>query len=406
MRGKTASHGDNEPKFESDHKLRVYSDITELIASVDNPTPLVKIRKMNPSKDFHIFLKLERFNPFGSVKDRIAIEMIRNLDIGDKTVIEPSSGNTGIALACICNALGVPLEIAVPERIPEEKKVLLRLLGVKLREAEDSLCPLYPHEGARGLVDALLKSRATKEKYVSPNQYENQCNVLAHYRTTGPEVWKQTKGNIDYFFAGFGTCGTLMGVGKYLKERNNKIKIIGVEPTSPEHKLPGMKRISDLGEEFVPKILDKSLVDEVVVVSDKQAYETAIRLARLEGIPAGPTTGAILHAALRHGEAHTGLAVVISPDDAFKYASFFKEFLTPETAEVAEKRYDLSDLVCPLSRIRATELIDRSQKGDVLAIELGDIESVKNLSAELKERGFKPEIRQTDDERFLVRIRI
>jgi len=406
MRRKTAPNEDGPRRFKSDHELRVYSDITELIASVDNPTPLVKLRKMNPSKDFHIFLKLERFNPFGSVKDRIAIEMLRNLDIGDKTVIEPSSGNTGIALACICNALGTPIEIAVPERIPEEKKVLLRLLGVRLMEAEDSLCPLYPNEGARGLVNAILKGRATREKYVSPNQYENQCNVLAHYKTTGPEIWKQTKGEIDYFFAGFGTCGTLMGVGRYLKERKNKVKIIGVEPASPDHKLPGMKRISDLSEEFVPKILDKSLVDEVVTVSDKQAYETAISLARLEGIPVGPTTGAILHAALRYSERRSGLAVVISPDDAFKYASFFKEFLTPGTAEAAEKRYDLSDLVCPLSRIRATELIDRSQKGDVLAIELGDIESVKNLSAELKERGLKPEIRQTDGERFLIRIRI
>jgi len=406
MRGKTASHGDNELKFESDHRLRVYSDITELIASVDNPTPLVKIRRVNPSKEFQIFLKLERFNPFGSVKDRIAIEMLRNIDIGDRTVVEPSSGNTGIALACICNALGTPIEIAVPERIPEEKKILLRLLGVHLMEAEDSLCPLYPHEGARGLVDALLKSRVTKEKYVSPNQYENQCNVLAHYRTTGPEIWKQTKGHIDYFFAGFGTCGTLMGVGRYLKERNNKVKIIGVEPTSPEHKLPGMKRISDLDEEFVPKILDKSLIDDVVAVSDKQAYEAAIRLARLEGIPVGPTTGAILHAALRYSEAHTGLAVVISPDDAFKYASFFKEFLTAEVAEPAEKRYDLSDLVCPLSRIKATELIDRSQKGDVLAIELGDVDSVRSLSHDLKERGIKAEVARTGNERFLVRIRI
>jgi len=187
------------------HKLRVYSDITQLIASPENPTPLVKLNRINPGKGFQIYLKLERYNPFGSVKDRIVYEMLKALEIGDRTLVEPSSGNTGIALACVANALGIPVEIAIPERIPEEKRVMLRLLGAKVSEADDALCPLFPTEGARGLVNALIKSPATKDRYISPNQYENELNVQAHYRTTGPEIWQQTQGKINYFFAGYGT---------------------------------------------------------------------------------------------------------------------------------------------------------------------------------------------------------
>ena len=316
---------------EPDHKLKVYSNITQLIASPENPTPLVRLNGINPSKDFQIYLKLERYNPFGSVKDRIVSEMLKALEIGNRTVVEPSSGNTGIALACVANALGIPVEIAVPERIPEEKKIMLRFLGTKVTEADDALCPLFPTEGARGVVNALIKSPATRGGYISPNQYENELNVLAHYRMTGPEIWKQTQGKIDYFFAGFGTCGTITGVGRYLKEQNPEIKIIGVEPSSPNHKLPGMKRITGLDEEFIPTILDRSVIDDSVEVTDEDAYKTAIALARKDGIPVGPTTGAILHIALRYAESNKGLAVVISPDDAFKYTSFYKYILEVES---------------------------------------------------------------------------
>ncbi len=310
-----------------DHKLRVYSDITQLIASPENMTPLVRVNRTNPSKTFEIYLKLERVNPFGSIKDRIAYEMLRNLDTDGKTIVEPTSGNTGIALAGLANALGIPIEVAVPERVPEEKKVLLKLLGARVTEADDALCPLYPNEGARGLVNAMLKSPATRDKYVSPNQYENELNVEAHYRTTGPEIWRQTEGGITHFFAGFGTCGTITGVGKFLKSQSPSIKIIGVEPEKVEHKLSGLRRITGMEAEFTPKILDMSVIDDVISVSDRDAYETAIELARKDGILVGPTTGAVLYAALRFGESGSGLAVGISPDDAFKYTSFYKEFL-------------------------------------------------------------------------------
>jgi cysteine synthase len=211
---------------------------------------------------------------------------------------------------------------------------MLRFLGAKLREADDALCPLFPTEGARGLVNALIKSPATKDSYISPDQYENELNVQAHYQTTGPEIWKQTQGRIKYFFAGFGTCGTITGVGRYLKQQNPAIKIVGVEPSSPNHKLPGMKRITGLDEEFIPTILDRSVIDDTVEVTDQDAYGTAIELAKKDGVPVGPTTGAILYAALHYAKLNRGLAVAISPDDAFKYASFYQDILKGEAKEI------------------------------------------------------------------------
>lgn len=308
---------------------RVYESIVDLIASPENPTPMVKISKRaNPNEDLGIYIKLERYNPFGSIKDRIALSMLDGIEINEgQSLAEPSSGNTGIALAALANARGIPIEIAVPAGIPDEKKTLLRLLGVEvLWEADDSLCPLFPNEGARGLISAMLKSKGG-EKYVSPNQYENELNVRAHYENTGPEIWEQTAGQIDYFFAGFGTCGTLTGVGRYLKEKKPSVKIVAIEPAVTDHNLPGMKRISDLREDLIPKILDKSVIDDIVPVADDDAYRTGIRLAREEGILVGPTTGAIVFAALQYAKESKGLAVVISPDDAFKYMSFYNPYV-------------------------------------------------------------------------------
>jgi cysteine synthase A/cysteine synthase B len=308
---------------------KVYDSIVDLIASPENPTPMVRVgAQVNPNQDLTIFLKLERYNPFGSIKDRIALSMLDGADIKQgQAVVEPSSGNTGIALVALANARGIPIEIAVPERIPEEKKTILRLLGVNtLWEADDKLCPMFPNEGARGLVSAMVKSKGG-EKYVNPNQYESQLNVQAHYTTTGPEIWRQTEGKIDYFFAGFGTCGTITGTGKYLKEKKPLVKIVGIEPTTAEHNLPGMKRISDLPEELVPEILDKSVIDDIVAVDDDDAYQTGIRLARQDGILVGPTTGAILYVALQYAKKCKGLAVAVSPDDAFKYVSFYGPYV-------------------------------------------------------------------------------
>ena len=400
---KDGLHNNGPPVAGPDHRLRVYDDVTQLIASPENPTPLVRLNAVNSNKAFQIYLKLERYNPFGSIKDRIAYQMLMALSRGDRTVVEPSSGNTGIALTCVANALGIPVEIVVPEKIPEEKKIMLRFLGAKLTEADDSLCPLYPTEGARGVVNALVKSPATRDSYISPNQYENELNVRAHYLTTGPEIWQQTQGKINYFFAGFGTCGTITGVGRYLKEQNPDIKIIGVEPAAADHKLPGMKRISDLAEEFVPAILDRSVIDETIAVTDDSAYRTALELARKEGIPVGPTTGAILAAALRYAGSTPGLAVVISPDDAFKYTSFYQDILDTETRKT-EEEYDLCDLICPVSKMRAAEIIDNLDDGETVSIILGDTETLKSVAQELKARGIRPDFKRRDGDKFVLTV--
>jgi cysteine synthase A/cysteine synthase B len=321
------------PPVELPSRSRVYDNVADLIGDPDNPTPMVRLSsRFNPEPEFDLFVKLEGFNPFGSIKDRTALYLLRGTQLNEGQVLaEPTAGNTGIALAALANAQGQRIELAVPDGTPEEKKTLLRFLGAELLEVEDELCPLFPTEGARGVVKSLVESEAFKGKYVSPNQYENELNVEAHYQTTGPEIWRQTGGRIDYFFAAFGTCGTITGVGRYLKERNPDIRIIGIEPASREHKLSGIKRISDLPEQFAPKILDRSLIDEIVAVTDDDAYAAGIRLARTEGIMVGPTTGALLHAAQITGVGKQGRAVVISPDDASKYVTSYAEYLEQES---------------------------------------------------------------------------
>ena len=317
----------HEAKFQRDR--RVFDSIVDLAPNPDNPTPMVRLSKrINPHAGYDVLLKLEGMNPFGSIKDRTALYMLRGLHLKtDQALVEPSAGNTGIALAAMANAQDTPIEIAVPDGTPETKKALLRFLGAELIEVEDELCPLFPTEGARGVVKSMVESEAYGGKYVSPNQYESELNVEAHYRTTGPEIWKQTNGEIDYFFAGIGTGGTISGVGRFLKEQNPDIKIIGVEPATRHHKLSGLKRITGLPDEHFPKILDKNLLDDLISVGDEDAYRAGIEVARKEGIMVGPTTGALLHAALQTEGPRNGRAVLISADNAAKYVSAYSEYL-------------------------------------------------------------------------------
>ncbi|MFX0080553.1 MAG: PLP-dependent cysteine synthase family protein [Candidatus Hodarchaeota archaeon] len=326
---RSLSYNKQKGKIGTNNNLRVYDSIEDLISNKENPSPLVKLNeRINPNVDFPIYIKLERYNPFGSIKDRIAYFMLKDITFKEgQIIIEPSSGNTGIALASLANARGIQIEIAVPSRIPEEKKILLKLLGIKeLWEADDNLCPKFPNEGARGVVNGILTSKGG-ERYFNPNQYANDLNVEAHYRTTGPEIWEQTNGEIDYFFAATGTCGTITGVGKYLKEKKPSVKIIGVEPSNTIHNIPGLKRITDLDEKLIPKILDKSVIDEILDVSDDNAYQTGIQLARKNGILVGPSTGAILASALKYAKDHEGIAVIIAPDDAAKYISSYEPYV-------------------------------------------------------------------------------
>ena len=309
---------------------QIFDSIADLIPSPENPTPMLRLgERFNPHADFEVLLKLEGMNPFGSIKDRTAQYMLQGLNLDEgQSLVEPSAGNTGIALAALANARNIPIEIAVPEGVPEEKKALLRFLGAELIEVEDELCPIFPSEGARGVVKSMVESAAFDGKYVSPNQYENELNVAAHYHTTGPEIWRQTGGNLDYFFASIGTGGTISGVGRYLKEMNPAIQIIGVEPANRQHHLSGLKRITGLPDEYFPAILDKELLDDVISVTDEDAYRAGIKLARTEGAMVGPTTGAVLHAAIETGASKDGRAVLISADSATKYISSYAKFLS------------------------------------------------------------------------------
>jgi cysteine synthase len=311
--------------------LRRFDDVRELIASPANPTPVVRLNRVGPKRDFPIYLKLEWFNPFGSIKDRTALYLLKGLqergELDGKQIIEPTSGNTGIALAALAALLGVKVSVTIPDAVPEEKKTLLRMLGAEVWPTPDDLCPIdHPKDGAIALARAFVEGEATRDQYVMPNQYDNPDNVRAHYETTGPEIWNQTEGEVRYFIAGYGTCGTLTGTAKFLKEQNPAIQVIAVEPQKG-HRIPGLK---NLAESKAPGILDRSLIDHVIRVDDGPAYAMTKRLFREEALIVGPSTGAIVQAAVEFGRAHEGLAVAISPDSGFKYASFFADILGDE----------------------------------------------------------------------------
>ncbi len=318
------------PGLRTDRAARRFDDIRELLPDVHNPTPLVRVRHVVPDAGLSLFLKLEWLNPFGSIKDRAAAAMLAGLEdrgeLAGREVVEASSGNTAIALAALAALAGSRLTVTIPDGVPEEKKVLLRMLGAEVWETPDDLCPVdHPKDGAIALARSLAAS-AGGERFVATNQYENEDNVRAHYETTGPEIWRQTEGRVRYFLAGFGTCGTITGVGRYLKEQDSSIQIIGIEPQRG-HRLPGLKSFQEAKQ---PTILDWDVVDEVIGVDDEAAYATTKRLFREEGLIVGPSTGAIVHAASLLGEEHSGIAVGVSPDGGNKYASYFAEILGDE----------------------------------------------------------------------------
>ncbi len=311
-----------------DLSRRVYDDVSQLIGSRENPTPLVRLGRIAPPDGGGIYAKLEWMNPFGSIKDRTARYLIEGLirrgELAGKRIVEPTSGNTGIALAALSNLAGVPCTITIPSGAPEEKIALLRLLGAEVWPTPDDLCPIdHPKDGAIALARTFVTAEATKDRYVMPNQYENPDNVRAHYETTGPEIWDQTQGKVTHFFAGFGTCGTITGVAKFLKEKNPAVRVIAIEPEKG-HRISGLKNFQ---ESKKPGILDESLIDRTVRVPDGPAYETMIRLAREESLLAGPSTGAVVWAALQEGMPAGTVAVCVSPDNAFKYSSFFADLV-------------------------------------------------------------------------------
>ncbi len=305
-----------------DHQKRVYENVFEMMPSEENPTPLVRINKLNPHAEFPLYAKLEWMNPFGSVKDRAAWFLLRDLEeqglLADgRGLVEPTSGNTGISLAGLARARGHRLLAIVPNKVPYEKKVLLKIAGADLEIVSDELCPA-PGLGDGSINLAKTYAKAQSHKYVMPNQYENTHNVEAHVKTTGPEIWKQTEGRITHLITSLGTCGTVTGTAKFLRSKNPDIKIIAVQPTEG-HDVPGLRNVSQLE---VSKLFNPELVDEILEVDFNLAYTRALELCQNEGLLAGPSSGLILEGALRIAARDPrGYGVMIFPDNIFKYTS-------------------------------------------------------------------------------------
>lgn len=298
----------------------IANSVTELIGK----TPIMRLNKLAGPEAAEVLLKLEFFNPGGSIKDRIGIAMI--LDAEAKglikpggTIVEPTSGNTGIGLAVAAAARGYRLVIVMPDSMSAERRQMLKAYGADL--------VLTP--GDQGMAGAVRKAEELVREnrgWFMPNQFANPSNPEIHYRTTGPEIWQAVEGRLDYFVAGVGTGGTLTGTARYLKERTPELKVIAIEPkNSPvlSGGQPGLHLIQGIGPGFVPEVLDMSLVDEVVQVSDEDAYRITRRLAREEGLLVGISSGAAVWAALeiagRLGSGHRILA--IAPDTGERYLS-------------------------------------------------------------------------------------
>lgn len=325
-----------------DHAARVYNSIFEMLPSEENPSPMVRLNALAPNVALTLYAKLEWLNPFGSVKDRAAWEMLRDLEqrgeVGTEQrpgrgVVEPTSGNTGISLAALARARGYTLRAVVPNKVPLEKKILLKLAGAELDVVSDELCPA-PGLGDGSINLARTHAKASAERYVMPNQYESRCNVAAHRKTTGPEIWRQTAGGITHLFVSLGTCGTVTGTASYLRRHKPDVKIIAVQPTEG-HDVPGLRNVRQLE---VSKLFDASLIDEILEIDFELAYRRALELFQREGLRAGPSSGLILEGAQRIAQrGESGLGVMVFPDDVFKYAHAMAKHI-PELAEDTEPR--------------------------------------------------------------------
>ena len=275
---------------------RIYDDITQTIGN----TPLIRLRRVTAGCEAVVVAKLENFNPLWSVKDRIGVAMIDAaeeqglLKPGRSVVVEPTSGNTGIALAMVCAARGYELILTLPEGMSRERAKLLRAYGAEVRET--------PSLGGMNEAVALAEEIREQRKAFMPMQFSNPANAEAHRRTTAEEIWADTDGEIGAFVAGVGTGGTITGVGRMLKERSPESLVVAVEPASSpvlSGGQPGPHKIQGIGAGFVPEVLDRAVIDEVIAVDDEEALETARLAARQEGVLAGISAGANIAAALQ-----------------------------------------------------------------------------------------------------------
>jgi len=287
-----------------------------ILSSIGN-TPMVELKRVNPNPKVRLLAKMEGNNPAGSIKDRTALYMITKAEedgslTKDKIVLEPTSGNTGIALAMIGAAKGYRVKLTLPACVSSERRHILEAFG-----AEVIMTPANEGtDGAIRMAQRILEKEPTV--YFMPNQFTNPNNPLAHYETTGPEIFKQADGKVDYFVTGMGTTGTLMGTGKFLREKNKNVKIIGIEPT-PHHTIQGLKNMT---ESIVPEIYKRDKLDDAMLMEDDEAYEMTRRLAAEEGIFAGISSGAAVAGAVRVAkDMKSGTVVTIICDRGDRYLS-------------------------------------------------------------------------------------
>jgi S-sulfo-L-cysteine synthase (O-acetyl-L-serine-dependent) len=292
----------------------------ESVLDLIGDTPLLQIRKLAEGlpSDVRIYAKLEGLNPGGSVKDRPALKMVQEgIRAGrltpEKTILDSSSGNTGIALAMIGCVLGYPVELVIPANVSRERKQIIYAYGAKIVYSD----PLEGSDGAIRLCRKLLEENP--DRYFKPDQYFNPMNSQAHYETTGPEIYRQTQETVTHFIAGIGTGGTIMGTGQYLKERNPAIKVIAVEPDDALHGLEGLKHMAS---SIVPGIYHEEELDDKIAVSTEDAYAMVYRLSQEEGVLVGQSSGAALFATLKLArKLRAATLVTVFPDFGDKYLS-------------------------------------------------------------------------------------
>ena len=302
--------------------MAIYHSVSQLVGN----TPLLSVDNYVRQRQLPatILAKLERFNPAGSAKDRIALEMLDQAEATGAlqpggTVIEPTSGNTGIGLAAVAVARGYRVILTMPASMSAERRAMLKAYGAELVLVETG--------GMAGAVTKAEELAASIPGSFIPSQFDNPANPAAHYKTTGPEIWRDGEGHVDIFVAGAGTGGTISGVGRYLKEQNPSIRIVAVEPASSpllSQGHAGPHGLQGIGANFVPGNYDSSVVDEIVTVTDEDAYRTGRLLARTEGVMAGITSGAALWAAdelARRPENKGKTIVALLPDDGNRYLS-------------------------------------------------------------------------------------
>lgn len=300
----------------------------EILQRIGN-TPLYELSSYS-NENIKFYAKLEWYNPFGSVKDRAAYWMVKDAEkkgllVKNKSIIiEPTSGNTGIALTGIASSMGYKVEIVIPEKVSEETKKILRNLGASLHETSDDLCPRVGAGTDQSIALATAIAKPRSDIYYMPNQYENESNFLAHYESTGPEIWEQTSGKVTHFFTGCGTGGTITGTGTFLKEKNKNMKVIAIQ-AQQNHLLQGLRNFE---ESSMPNLFKRreTIVDKWMTATNQESFDAVKDLLKKESLFVGPSSGSVMSSMLKFSKGiDKGVIVGIFADDGRKFKSLYKE---------------------------------------------------------------------------------